>query len=205
MNAVLIGYGAALAVLRTALFWIVVVLAVIAIVDWAVRTRRINPFSGVARLFRARVDPLMLPVERVVVRAGGRPSTAPWWTVAAVAAGGLVLIEVLGFAQGLLTEVAGGVANPGLLPALIVSWAFSLIEIALLVRVVSSWFNISPWSRWVHWSFVLTEWLLGPLRRIVPPLGMMDITPLIAYFILWLVRPGVVGIVARLGGGGGGI
>lgn len=200
MNVVLTGYAAALAVLRTALFWIVVVAAVIAIVDWAVRTRRLSPFSGIARFFRARVDPLMLPVERVVVRAGGRPSTAPWWTVVALAVGGLVLLEVLEFAQGLLTQVASGVATPGLLPALIVSWAFSLVMIALLVRVVSSWFNISPWSRWIRWSFVLTEWLLGPLRRFVPPLGMVDITPLIAYFILWLVRPGVVGIVARLAG-----
>lgn len=200
MNAVLTGYAAALAVLRTALFWIVVAVAVVAILDWAVRTRRINPFSGIARFCRGRIDPLMLPVERLVVRAGGRPSTAPWWTVAAIAVGGLVLIEVLEFAQGLLTQVASGVATPGLLPALLVSWIFSILEIALLVRVVSSWFSISPWSRWVHWSFVLTEWLLGPLRRFVPPLGMVDITPLIAYFILWLVRPGVVGIVARLAG-----
>ncbi len=187
MNAVLIGYAAALAALRTALFWIVVVVAVVAIVDWAVRTRRINPFSGIARFMRARIDPLMLPVERVVVRAGGRPSTAPWWTGAVVAIGGLVLLELLGFIQGLLTQIVVGIDTPGLLPGLVLSWIIGILEIALLVRVVSAWLNISPWSRWVRWSFVLTEWMLGPLRRIVPPLGMFDVTPLVAYFILWFV------------------
>lgn len=187
MNAALIGYAEALAALRTALFWIVVVVAIIAIVDWAARTRRISPFSGIARFCRARIDPLMLPVERVVVRAGGRPSTAPWWSVAAVAIGGLVLLELLGFVQGLLTQVVIGIGTPDLIPGLILSWVIGILEIALLVRVVASWINISPWSRWVRWSFVLTEWMLAPLRRLIPPMGMFDLTPLVAYFILWLL------------------
>lgn len=187
MNAALIGYAEALAALRTALFWIVVVVAIVAIVDWAVRTRRISPFSGIARFCRARIDPLMLPVERVVVRAGGRPSTAPWWSVAAVAIGGLVLLELLGFVQGLLTQVVIGIGTPNLIPGLILSWIIGILEIALLVRVVVSWINISPWSRWVRWSFVLTEWMLAPLRRLIPPMGMFDLTPLVAYFILWLL------------------
>ena len=187
MNAVLTGYAAALVALRTALFWIAVVVAVIAIVDWAARTRRISPFSGIARFCRARIDPLMLPVERVVARAGGRPSTTPWWSVVAVVVGGLVLLELLGFVQGLLTQVAMGVGTPNLIPSLILSWVIGILEIALLVRVVASWINISPWSRWVRWSFVLTEWMLAPLRRLVPPMGMFDVTPLVAYFILWLL------------------
>lgn len=187
MNAVLVGYDAAIAVLRTALFWIVVVVAVIAIVDWAARTRRISPFSAVARFCRARVDPLMLPIERVVGRAGGRPSTAPWWAIVAAAVGALVLLELLGFIGALLTQLAIGIGTPDLLPRLILSWAIGLLEIALLVRVVASWINISPWSRWVRWSFVLTEWMLAPLRRLVPTMGMFDVTPLVAYFILWLL------------------
>ena len=42
----------------------VVVLAVICLIDWLVRTRRINPFNPVARFFRSSVDPLLAPVER---------------------------------------------------------------------------------------------------------------------------------------------
>jgi YggT family protein len=56
------------------------------------------------------------------------------------------------------------------------------------VRVISSWFRISPWSRWIRWSYVLTEWLLAPLRRVIPPFGMIDITPIVAYILLRVVQ-----------------
>jgi YggT family protein len=46
--------------------------------------------------------------------------------------------------------------------------------------------------RVVHW---LTDWLIEPLRRVVPPIGMFDVTPLVAYFILYLVRWLILGWV----------
>jgi YggT family protein len=71
---------------------------------------------------------------------------------------------------------------------ILVSWAFSLLRLALLVRVLASWFPISPFSKWIRWSFVLTEWMIVPLRRIIPRLGMFDLTPLIAWFLLNLLQ-----------------
>jgi hypothetical protein len=104
------------------------------VVDWAVRTRRINPFGGIARFFRARVDPLMLPVERRIVRSGGLPATAPWWTLAAVVVGGILFISLLGFVGGLLKQIAFGLQDPRGIPMLLLSWAFSFLKLALLVR-----------------------------------------------------------------------
>ncbi len=74
---------------------------------------------------------------------------------------------------------------------MLVAWTFTLLRIALIVRVISSWFQISPWSKWIRWSFVLTEWMLAPLRRIIPTLGPVDITPLVAYILLVIIQ-GVV-------------
>ena len=123
-----------------------------------------------------------------MIRAGGKPSAAPWWALVSVVVGGLLLIFLLDFLGGLLQQLAGGVSQPRLLPVIFVSWAFKLIELALLVRVVSSWLPISPYSRWIRWSYTLTEWLLAPLRRVIPPLGMIDITPLVAWFLLRLLQ-----------------
>ena len=81
---------ALLAVLRPVFFWAAVALAVVFAVDWLVRTRRISPFNPVARFFRRTVDPLMLPVERRIVRAGGTPAHAPWWALALVVVGGII-------------------------------------------------------------------------------------------------------------------
>jgi YggT family protein len=193
MNGVLGGFSLMVSVLRVALFYIALVLAAVCLVDWAVRTRRVSPFSGIGRFFRKTVDPLMLPVERVVIRAGGKPSAAPWWALVTAVVGGLILLFLLDFLGGLLLQLGEGWSQPRALPLILVSWVFKLLELALLVRVISSWLPISPYSRWVRWSYTLTDWLLAPLRRIIPPLGMVDITPLVAYLILaWILEPVVL-------------
>jgi YggT family protein len=42
-----------------------------------------------------------------------------------------------------------------------------------------------------------TEPLLGPLRRIVPPLGMMDVSPMVAFLIIWLFQQAIAGTLMR--------
>jgi len=54
--------------------------------------------------------------------------------------------------------------------------------------VLSSWFPVSPYSKWVRWSYVLTDWLIKPLRRVIPLLGMIDITPIVAWFLIGLIQ-----------------
>jgi YggT family protein len=191
MNEALAGYGSFVAVVRYALFWIAIVVAVIALADWAVRTRRLNPFGPIARFCRRFVDPLMAPIERRVVRAGGQPSSAPWWTLVFVVVGGLLLVTLLNFLGGFFVSAQWGLSSPGRFGVLLLSWTFGLLRIALIVRVISTWFQISPWSKWIRWSYVLTEWMLAPLRRVVPTIGPVDITPIIAFFLLSLIQSAI--------------
>lgn len=188
MNGIVLGFDAVLGVLRAGFFWVAVALAVVCLVDWAVRTRRINPFSATARFFRTSVDPLFAPIERRIVRAGGLPSSAPWWALAAVVLGGILAISVVGFVRDQLLFAGGALqAGGGGLYVLLVSWTLGLLNIALLVRVVTSWVRVSPYSPWVRWAYVLTEPILRPLRRVIPTLGMIDVTPIVAYFLLQLL------------------
>ena len=192
MTSVLAILSASIDLLGRALFWVAAVLALVALLDWLVRTRRINPFNPVARFFRRVVDPLLVPMERRVARAGGMPQHAPWWMLAAVVLGGIVLIALLRFLLGQLDmAVVMASAGPRGVLILLVHWTFAILQLALIVRVVSSWLRLSPYSRWVSWSFALSEPIIRPLRGVVPPLGMIDVTPLIAYLALrileWLV------------------
>jgi YggT family protein len=43
---------------------------------------------------------------------------------------------------------------------------------------------------------VLTDWILEPLRRVLPPFGPLDLSPLVAYFILWIAERVVIGAFA---------
>ncbi|HZI30337.1 MAG TPA: YggT family protein [Gemmatimonadaceae bacterium] len=175
--------------LRVVLLSAALAMAVIAVIDWMVRTRRIGPFSPVARFFRQRIDPLLEPVERRVIRAGGLPANAPWWALAGIAIIGIVLLALLDFVAGLIADVMVGVSGgPGGVLRLLVYWTFTVLRIAILVRVIASWLPISPYSRWIRWSFTLSEPLLRPLRRVIPPFRSIDLTPIIAFFALGILE-----------------
>lgn len=182
-------FDVVLAALRILLFGAACVLFVVFAIDWLVRTRRINPFNPMARFFRRAVDPMIMPVERRIVRAGGTPASAPWWTLVAVVIGGILLILALQFVRDLLISTAISASRgPRGLYDLLVSWTFGILQLALIVRIIASWFRLNTYGKWIRWSVSLTEWLLRPLRSIIPPFGMIDVTPLVAYFILVLLE-----------------
>jgi YggT family protein len=182
------GFGTIVLGVKSALLALGGLVALACVLDWAMRTRRISPFSRTARFVRARVDPLMAPIERVIVRAGGVPSSAPLWMIVGYAMFGILLVTLLQLLGGVIAEVAYGVQKPAAIPILLASWAFSLLRLSLLVRVISSWLPISPYSRWIRWSYVLTEWMVAPLRRLIPNLGPIDITPIVAWLLLSLLQ-----------------
>lgn len=188
MNSLLFGFDVFLHALRQAVLVIAIVVAVLALVDWLARTRRIGPFTPIARFSRRWLSPLFAPMDRVVVRAGGRPSNSPWWAVVAVAVGGLLLIALTQFLRGIAVEVSIGVDTPSELPRILINWAFEILKLALLIRVLSSWFAGLRYSRWIAWTYPLTEWMLAPLRRVIPTIGMIDVTPIAAYFLIIIVQ-----------------
>src|SRR5690606_26020900 len=185
----LVTYMRFIDIVRIALLGAALVLGVVCLLDWAVRTRRVSPFGGVARFVRSTVDPFIKPVEQRVVRAGGAPHSAPLWALGGVVVGGLILLYVLQMigAQAQQIYLARALGTRGVL-RLAVSWAISLLQIAILVRVIGSWVGQNRFSVWVGWSYKLTDWLVEPLRRVIPNLGMIDITPIVAYFALAILR-----------------
>jgi YggT family protein len=186
-------YAAIVANVRVILFYMAAAAAVICAIDWAVRTRRINPFSKVARFFRANIDPLLAPIERMIVRAGGVPSSAAWWGLVAFIVFGVLLITFLQFFGDILYQLVAVSQRPELAWRVLVSWTISLLSIALMVRVLSSWFPVSPYSRWIRWSYVLTDWIVVPLQRVIPRIGMFDISPIVAWILLRLLGAALLG------------
>jgi YggT family protein len=189
MSSGLALFNQLLGAVRFALVVLAGIFAVFCVIDWMVRTRRLNLFGSLARFSRSKIDPILEPIERKVVRAGGNPASAPLWALAAVVIGGILLISVLDFIGAELMGLQFALRNgPRGLFALFVAWTFDFLKIALLVRVVSSWLPVSPYSKWIRWSYAVTEWFLKPLRSLIPALGPIDISPLIAYFLIGLIQ-----------------
>lgn len=197
MPSTVAALDALLSILRIVVFIVAAAALVIFGIDWLVRTRRLNPFGPVARFFRRVVDPLIVPVEQRVVRSGGLPSSAPWWALVVVVLGGLVLLALLEFVRGQIAfaAAAGGAGTRAVL-AVLITWTFGILQLALIVRVISSWVRLSEFSRWVRWTIPLTEWLLRPLRNLIPPLaGTIDLSPLVAFLVLVLAKGLLLSVV----------
>jgi YggT family protein len=189
MNEALAVLASVSGTLRTLLLAGGLVFAAVATVDWAVRTRRINPFNGVSRFMRTRVEPRIAGIERQVARMGGHPSATPWWALVVYVVSAVLLLAGLDMIASLLGEAYAAVTlgSAGLL-SLVIRWTFAFLRLALLVRIIASWLPRLASRPWIAWSFGSTEWMLRPLRRVIPSLGVMDITPIIAYFALQIAQ-----------------
>jgi YggT family protein len=170
--------------------------AVVALTHWAVRSRRITPFGVWPRTVRRLSDPILLPLERRVVRAGGSPQNAPLWLLGLVIGCGLLLLSLtqwlIGTAAGLALLAHGG---PRVWLRVLLNALFTVLMAAILIRVIGSWFGIGPYRKWMRPFYLLTDWLIDPIRRILPPMGMFDFSPMVAWLVLYVVRGFVVGLI----------
>ena len=168
----------------------------VALTHWAVRSRRITPFGAWPRFMRRASDPILQPLERRIVRSGGSPQDAPLWLVGIVIVGGLLLLSLVQWLVGFaVTLDVLSQSGPRAWARFLVSGLFTLLMIALFVRVISSWFGISPYRSWMRPVMLLTDWIIDPIRRILPPFGMIDFSPLVAWLLLSIVRGFVLSLI----------
>ena len=84
-----------------------------------------------------------------------------------------------------------------------ISSLLQLYIVVILLRVVLSWFPIQPDSFFAsvyRFVYVVTEPVLGPIRRVMPGVGFggmgLDFSPIIVFFALQLI---LIPIVQRAG------
>jgi len=178
-----------LTVARYAVFGVFALSAVAALGSWLVRTRRVSPFGRFGRGLRSATDPIVGPVERRLVRMGGNPVHAGWWLVVLVAVGGVVFLSLLGWLLNTFhTARWAAERGPRTMLALLITLAYNVLIFALIARVIASWFGAFRYSRWMRPAYLLTDWVVEPIRRFVPPLGPFDVSPLLAWLVLWALK-----------------
>ena len=67
----------------------------------------------------------------------------------------------------------------------------TIFIVLLFVRAVLSWFPVEPGSLMAQISDILnvvTDWAVVPLRRVIPPAGMIDLSFLVLVIILFILR-----------------
>jgi YggT family protein len=70
----------------------------------------------------------------------------------------------------------------------------SVYYIVLLARVILSWFPLQPGTAMASIGSIiyqLTEPVMGPVRRIIPTVGMIDISPIVVFFGLRILQSAI--------------
>ncbi len=86
----------------------------------------------------------------------------------------------------------------------IVSYLFQFYSLLILIRVILSWLNLTSYrtsssNSLVRVLYLVTDPVLVPLQRIIPPIGgAIDISPVVALILLQILRYIVVSILIRL-------
>ena len=82
--------------------------------------------------------------------------------------------------------------------AMLVNGICTILYWLLFARILISWFPVDPFSGPVQFLHQVTDPILEPLRRLPLRIGMLDLTPLAAFFILYVTNQVLSTILLRI-------
>ena len=159
----------------------------------------LNPFGSIFISLRRLTDPLIGPVRRGLMNLTVDPKYAPLVTILiAILLGWFVLqlvANVANTAAGVVLSSRQAALAP--LVGYLLYGLLALYSLMIFIRIIFSWVMIGYSNRLMRFVVNVTEPLMGPLRRIVPPVGRFDISPIVAFIIIWLFQAAVAGTLLR--------
>ncbi|MBT4510872.1 MAG: YggT family protein [Chloroflexi bacterium] len=70
----------------------------------------------------------------------------------------------------------------------LVDKGFTIYGYMLLARIVISWFNVDYRQPWVQLLVRVTDPFLQPFRALIPVFGGIDFSPIVAFFVLSMIK-----------------
>ena len=138
-------------------------------------------FNPLAQQLNRHTNPLVLPFRKLLP-----PSR---YDFGALAVAGIIALAIsLVFTAAI--HASFGVFIALFLTLIINTWLNTLFY-AILIVVIGSWLQTDPRQPVMQIALACADWLMAPLRRIIPPVGMIDFTPMAALFILYLAQSGI--------------
>jgi YggT family protein len=159
----------------------------------------LNPFGWISRTIHRLTDGLLIPVRGGLRNFGMDPKFAPLVVILLVILLGYFLLQLIGAICSTILGVLVSVREGAMISVLgyLLYGAISIYILLIIMRIVFSWGRLSYRNRIMRFLIDVTEPLLGPLRRIIPPLGWIDISPIVAFIILWLFQAAIAGTLIR--------
>ncbi|MGI8404610.1 MAG: YggT family protein [Thermomicrobiales bacterium] len=78
----------------------------------------------------------------------------------------------------------------------LILWILNLLSLLLLVRALMSWFDPGFQSTIGKAIFSVTEPILAPIRQVLPRMGMLDLSIIVAIILIQIISRLIVSSVA---------
>ena len=182
-----------------ALVTTIVVVIVLIVLRLIANQADLNPFGWSSINIRRLTDPVILPVRRALARMAVDPKYAPLVAILAIILLGWFVLQLV---SGIANTLAGILVSLGAhsitaTMGYLLYGLLGLYSLVIFVRIILSWGAVSYKNRMMRFMINVTEPLLGPLRRYIPPVGAFDISPIVAFGVIWLLQLAVAGTLLR--------
>lgn len=77
--------------------------------------------------------------------------------------------------------------------------AFDVYTLLIFVRVLLSWVRHNPYQPLIRFIYDVTDPYLRFFRRFIPPVGMIDFTPIIALIVLQVLKGVIIQLLVLIG------
>ena len=80
----------------------------------------------------------------------------------------------------------------------LINLAFEAYYLLLIIRILLSWIPVDTYHPIIQWIYKVTDPFLAVFRRVIPPLGGLDLSPIIAFIALNIIDNLVTSSIARI-------
>jgi len=160
-----------------------------------------NPFGMMGRFsykLKKATDSLVWPAANILSRLRVNTKVAPLITILIGCVAAYFLLQIIREVISTFDGVAVGVASFSITRILghLLYGLLSIYSLMIVIRIIFSWVSQTG-NRFTRFLGRFTDPLLVPFRRIIPPLGMFDISPIIVLLLLSFLRAAVAGVFLR--------
>ncbi len=181
--------------INSAIIAVIVAVIVLIVLRLIANQVDLNPFGWSARTIRRLTDPLIMPVRRALAGFGVDPKYAPLVTILIAILLGWFSLQLASNIVNTLAGVLSALEKRAVVPIIgyVLYGLLTFYSLLIFIRIIFSWVMVSYSNRLMRFLVNTTEPMLGPLRRIVPPVGTFDISPIVAFIIVWLFQAAIRG------------
>ena len=185
--------------LNSAVTLIIVAVILLMVIRLIADAMDLNPFGWMSRTIRRLTDGIVMPVRGGLRNFGVDPKFAPLMAILLVILLGFFFLQLVGTIFTTIAGVLDSTQRGAMVTALgfILYGLISIYILLVFIRIIFSWGMVSYTNSIMRFLVDVTEPLLGPLRRVIPPVGRFDISPIVAFLILWLFQAAIAGTLLR--------